>query len=65
MRLFHLTTTGSGGKHYAAKAGSLDGEQIISWVPRKGAAAMFSLRQAKDLRQRLRRTKIKSRLEPV
>jgi hypothetical protein len=63
MKLFHITTSGCGSKHYAARAGSLGTEPIITWVGRKGAATMFPKTIAMRLARRMRRLRMRTKIE--
>jgi hypothetical protein len=65
MKLYRITMIGQARVHYAIRNGVFAGRPLIAWVPRKASAALFLRKDAADLARRMRRLRIRTKIEAV
>jgi hypothetical protein len=63
MTLYRLVVDRPPDKAYAVRSGTFGTEPIIVWSPRKGAAALFRRSEATKLARRMRRLRVRIKLE--
>jgi hypothetical protein len=63
VALFRLTTGRPPIKAYAVRNGTFGTEPVVTWSPRKGAAALFRRNEAERLARRMRRLRIRTTVE--
>jgi hypothetical protein len=63
MALYRITTGRPPTKAYAVRAGTFGTEPVVAWPPRKGAAALFRRSEAAKLARRMRRQRIRTKME--
>ena len=63
MILYRLTLVSHSRKSYAARSGTLAGEPVVAWVQRRASATLFSKAEAAKLSRRMKRIRIRTKLE--